>query len=306
MMAIPSRFRAFAALTFLVFSSSAAIAGDHEKEAPKLIGLDKLQEKLKDPKVRILDARPRVDYDKGHLPGAVWADYKPFQGLTKAEAISDKVAWSKALAPLGLSPEIAEVYIYDSARQHDAARLWWLLSYAGVKKVGLVDGGFALWEREKHPVTTEAAVAKAHDFAPEFRADRLAARDEVREASKGSSAQLLDARSAEEYRGEKVAKGQKAGGHIPGARSLDGYGLVDEDGRFRKPEEQKRLLAESGFAADRPVIAYSQGGARSAIAIFALERLGIPARHYAPGLSDWASDAQAPIVAGQEANQASR
>lgn len=299
------RFRALASLAILSLSAPNATAGDH-KQGPPLIGHEKLQAKLNDPKVRIIDARPRADYDKGHLPGAVWADPKPFLGLTKAESIGDKAAWSRAIAPLGLSGEVAEVYIYDSARQHDAAKLWWLLSYAGAKKVGLVDGGYPLWEREKRPTTAEAPAAKAAEFAPEFRAELLAGRDDVREASKGGSAQLLDARSAEEYRGEKAPKAPQAAGHIPGARSLDGYSLVDEEGRFRKPEEQKRILSEAGFAADHPVITYSQGGARSAIAAFALKRLGIPTSHYAPGLADWSSDAKAPIVSGREANQASR
>lgn len=298
------RFRILA--TLAVLSLPRLATADDREAGPSLIGHEALQARLKAPNVRILDARPRADYDKGHIPGAVWADPKPFQGLTKAEAIRDRAAWARAIAPLALSPEIDQVYVYDSARQHDAARLWWLLSYAGVKRVGLVDGGFALWEREKRPVTAEAASPAPYEFGPEFRADRLASRDEVRDASKGGSVQLLDARSAEEYRGEKVAKNQRAGGHIPGARSLDGYALVDEDGRFRGVDEQRRAAGGAGVAPDRPVIVYSQGGARSAIVAFAFERLGVPTRHYVPGLSDWASDPQAPIATGQEAARAAK
>ncbi len=299
------RMRSIAMFVSVIVPTFAAAAGNRQ-DAPPLVSLEQLQGRLNDAKVRILDARPRADYDRGHIPGAIWADYQPYKDLTRAEAIRNRAAWARALAPLGLSPEVEEVYVYDAARQHDAARLWWLLSYAGVKKVGLVDGGFGLWEKEHRPVTSETTVAKPADFVPEFQAQRVATRDDVRDVSRGGAAQLLDARGAEEYRGDKVAKGQRAGGHIPGARSLDGYSLVDEDGRFRKPEEQRQLLTESGITVDRPVIAYSNGGARSAVVAFAFERLGLAVRHYVPGLSEWASDPQAPITSGREAGHAAR
>jgi 3-mercaptopyruvate sulfurtransferase SseA len=41
--------------------------------------------------------------------------------------------------------------VYDANRQLDAARLWWLLRYLGVGQVGLIDGGFPLWEKQGRP-----------------------------------------------------------------------------------------------------------------------------------------------------------
>jgi thiosulfate/3-mercaptopyruvate sulfurtransferase len=111
---------------------------------------------------------------------------------------------------------------------------------------------------------------------------------------------LLDARSVAEYRGETPPRNGGPAGHIPSARSLEGYDLVDAEGRFLDAESQRARLARAGIVPDRPVIAYSNGGARSALSVFALKRLGISTRHYFQGLSDWSKDSSASLVVGAE------
>jgi thiosulfate/3-mercaptopyruvate sulfurtransferase len=292
--------RRLGALALLAIPNLAPAADEKHVGSP-LITQEKLQERLKDPKVRLLDARPRAEYDQGHIPGAVWVDTRAFQELSRAESIRDETAWARALAPLGISDETHVVFVYDSARQHDAARVWWSLSYAGVPRVGLVDGSFALWQRDHRPVSTENNEVARRDFRPHFVAEKLASRDEVQQTIKSGSAQVLDARSGEEYRGERQAKNSKApAGHIPAARNLDGYSLVDADGRFIDKESLGKKLGDAGLAADRPVISYSQSGNRSSLVVFALERAGVQVRHYVPGLADWSRDEQARIVSGRE------
>jgi thiosulfate/3-mercaptopyruvate sulfurtransferase len=266
-------------------------------EAPPLISHDDLQKRLSDSNLRLLDARPRADYDKGHIPGAVWVDLKALGQLSRAETIADASAWSRELAPLGIGAD-SEVYIYDANRQHDSGRVWWSLSYAGARKVGLVDGGFALWTERDRPVSSEVPSVAARAFDVHFHAGRVIPRAELQSAIKGSDVQIVDARSAEEYRGERKPQNGGRAGHIPSARSLDAYSLVDAEGRFLDASAQRERFASAAIELDRPIVVYSQGGNRSSIVIFALRRLGIPARHYLPGLSDWASDPSLPIVEG--------
>jgi thiosulfate/3-mercaptopyruvate sulfurtransferase len=127
---------------------------------------------------------------------------------------------------------------------------------------------------------------------------RSATRDDVRSAVQGSNIQLVDARSPAEFRGESTPKGGTRAGHIPSARSLDAYSLVDADGRFLDEPALRQRIREAGIHADQPVIVYSQGGGRSGAVLFALRRLGIRARHYYPGLGDWSRDPAAKIVPG--------
>jgi thiosulfate/3-mercaptopyruvate sulfurtransferase len=246
--------------------------GEPAGKAPILVTHDELQKRLGDAKLRLLDARPKADYDKGHIPGALWVDGKAFQDVSRPESLANAEAWAQILAPLAITPG-SEVYIYDAARQHDAARIWWLSSYAGVERVGLVDGGFPLWERQNRPVTSESPAVEPRRFDVQFHARRVAERADVQAAIDTGAAQLLDARSEAEYRGETKPRDGGPAGHIPSARSLEAYGLVDADGRFLDAETQRARLARTGLAAGRPVIVYSHGGSRSALAVFALERL---------------------------------
>ncbi|WZP00677.1 rhodanese-like domain-containing protein [Isosphaeraceae bacterium EP7] len=295
-------FRSGLSALALVATSTQAFAADAPKhDRPHLIGQAKLEEKLKDPSIRLLDARSRADYDKGHIPGAVWVDFKAVSALSKPATIKDQAAWGKALAALGINSETKSIYIYDANRQHDSSRIWWSLSYAGVPRVGLVNGGFPLWEREKRPVSTEQAAIDPYEHRPNFQASKIIDRSELRQALSKGEAQLLDSRSAEEYRGEKKAQNSTApAGHIPGAIDLDAYSLVDADGRFLDEAGLKAKVSEAGISSDRPVIVYSQGGNRSALVSFALGRLNIPSRHYVPGFADWAKSEPDSVVAGAE------
>ncbi len=178
---------------------------------------------------------------------------------------------------MGIGPD-TEVFLYDDARQHDSAKVWWLLSYAGAK-VGLIDGGFQLWEREHRPVASEPTSLATGTIAVHFHPKQVASRADVLATLKSGDAQLLDARSAAEYRGESPAGAQaKPGrrpGHIPTARSFEAYDRVDADGRFLAPEIQLDRLSKAGITKKKPVIAYSAGGARSALVIFALHLSGV-------------------------------
>jgi thiosulfate/3-mercaptopyruvate sulfurtransferase len=273
-------------------------------QPPPLLSHEALQERLSEPTLRVLDARPRADYDKGHIPGALWIDVKALQALAKPETIGDQAAWTKGLAYLAIGAD-TEVYIYDADRQHDAGRVWWLLSYAGAPKVGLIDGGFPLWAKKDRPVSAKVPSVEAKEFPIHFHARRAVSREEVRSALKSGDAQLIDARSAAEYRGDVKPRDGSRAGHIPSARSLDAYELVDADGVLLEPAALLERLTKAGVSSEKPIIVYSQGGGRSGLVLFALRRLGIPARHYYHGLADWVRETSAPIVTGAEPGQPS-
>ena len=167
----------------------------------QLVTFDNLQRHLGEPHLRLLDARPQGEYDKGHIPGAVQVDAKAVAKMAaKPGALTDRAAWETWIAPLGIGPD-TEVLVYDANRQLDAARIWWLLRYLGVGQVELIDGGFALWEKQGRPVTAEPRKVEPRKFEVRFRTDRLATRDEVLEALKQGQARVIDARSQAEYTG---------------------------------------------------------------------------------------------------------
>ena len=252
---------------------------------------------LEDPSLRLLDARPRADYEKGHLPGAVWVDVKALEGLFQSDAVADPAAWARAVAPLGIGAG-TEVFAYDDNRQHDAARAWWLLGYAGVEKIGVVDGSYKGWVKAGRPTGTETPAVAAKDFAAKFHPRRVLRRDDIREAAKGHALQLVDARSADEYSGAKAPTNGGRAGHIPGARNLFAYDLVAEDGTILGAEAIREKLAKAGIKADVPVIVYSNGAGRGSVVAFALRRAGVHARVFVPGLNGWSKDDSAQVLKG--------
>src|SRR5262249_33328388 len=84
---------------------------------------------------RILDARSKDKYEKGHLPQAVWVDHDKWS-KDYAEAM-DESGWERAIGGLGIADDI-DVVIYDDDRFNRAARIWWILKASGYSDVQLL------------------------------------------------------------------------------------------------------------------------------------------------------------------------
>jgi thiosulfate/3-mercaptopyruvate sulfurtransferase len=279
-------------LTVPVFAQARAETSAH------LVTFDELQRLLNDPDLRLLDARSRADYDKGHIPGATWVDVKAAEALAaRSGGLTDRPSWDSWITPLGIGPD-AQVLICDANRQLDAARLWWLLGYLGVDRVGLIDGGVPLWQKQGRPVTTAVPEVEPRPFRVAFRTERHATRADVLDALKAGGAQVIDARSVGEFTGAE--KRSKRGGHIPAACNLEWSGLVDPDGRFLDAAALRSKLGTLGVKPGEPVITHCQGGGRASVDAFVLERLGFPTRNYYLGWSDWGNADETPVATGRD------
>ncbi len=276
-------------------SLSVLLADSPKSDTPssRLVTFDNLQARLASPNLRLIDPRPLADYEKGHLPGAVWVDVKAVEKLAaKPGSLTDAKPWEAWIAPLGIGPD-TEVVICDGEKQLAAARLWWLLSYLGVPNVGLIDGNVPLWVAEKRPVTTEVPKVEPREFRVTFRNERHATRADVISALQSRSATIVDARSAGEYTGTE--KRAKRGGHVPTACSLEWSNLVDKDGRFLAEPELKAKVAKAGVKAGDPLITHCQSGGRASVNAFVFERLGFKTRNYYLGWSDWGNAEDTPV-----------
>ncbi|ADV62579.1 Rhodanese domain protein [Isosphaera pallida ATCC 43644] len=245
--------------------------------------------------LRILDARPREQYDQGHLPGAVWVDPKAVEEMSqKPGALTNREVWEHWLAPLGISPETL-VVVVDDHRQLDAARIWWLLTYLGVGQVALLDGNHTLWVERGLPVTRDVPQVEPWPFKVRFRKERLADREQVRRLLDGElrEAMILDARSAQEFAGKTIRS--KRGGHIPGACHLEWSNFVDQSGRFLSRDDIRTKLASVGLKPGSKVVSHCQSGGRAAVVAFAAELVGHPTQNYYLGWSDWGNAQDTPI-----------
>ncbi|WP_337175058.1 PVC-type heme-binding CxxCH protein [Paludisphaera sp.] len=267
--------------------------------AATLLPFDALQAQLGDPKLRLLDARPKAEYDEAHIPGAVWVDVKKAEAIAAAPGgLKNPDAWSDWVAGLGIEPG-SQVVVYDAKRQLDAARLWWLLSYLGVDNVALIDGGFPLWRSEGRPTSAEPVAPEAKPFPIALREDRHATREQVLGLLESRAAKIVDARTEGEHTGAEARS--KRGGRIPGACPVEWAGLVDDQGRFLPLDQLRAKFEAAGLKPGEAAVAHCQGGGRASVDAFVLERLGHPTRNYYLGWSEWGNADDTPIETGEPA-----
>lgn len=265
---------------------------------PLLAGFDELVTRSSPNSIagatQLLDVRPRVDYEEGHIEGSIWADIKQAEAIaSRPGGLTDRAAWIGWTTPLGLNPG-SNIRVIGDNKQLDAARAWWLLRYLGVERVGLVDGNFSLWKAQRRPITRQPTSVEPHPFPVDFQARRLATRDDVRAALAGRTHRIADARTIEEWTGRRMLS--KRGGHMPDACRIEWSTLVDAEGRFLPLDELRAKVGAAGIRPGEAVIAHCQGGGRASVDAFALELLGHPTRNYYLSWSDWGNAEDTPIT----------
>jgi thiosulfate/3-mercaptopyruvate sulfurtransferase len=271
-------------------------AGDNAKQTyPRpdlLIDAAALAAKVKD--FRILDVRSRTKYDQGHIPGAVWVS--PAAWAKAFAAGQDVKEWAAKIGKLGVAPDSRAV-LYDDGKSTDAARLWWILRYFGVKDARLLNGGLAAWKAAGEPLSTAATVNDAVRFAiPAPSAGRLATKHQILGHLKETQKpQLIDARSDAEHCG--TTKLAKRGGAIPGSLHLEWSDTLDpKTHRFKSPAELAKLFKDAGIDLNRPAITYCQSGGRAAVMAFALELMGArEVANYYRSWSEWGNADDTPV-----------
>ncbi len=98
---------------------------------------------------------------------------------------------------------------------------------------------------------------------------------------------IVDVRSAEEYDGTRGSHCDPRQGHIPGARHVDVYRLMQL--------EPAQIEAALGIEAGSEIVAYCHSGSRSAIATQMLRALGYDARNYVGSWHEWSRHDDLPI-----------
>ncbi|MFI5428936.1 sulfurtransferase [Aeromicrobium sp. UC242_57] len=192
---------------------------------PILITADELAELAGVSSPRVLDVRWRLDrpdgrgeHRAGHVPGAVYVDLDhelaahgvPTDGRHPLPAVE---ALQVSARSWGIDDD-STVVVYDDQGNLAAGRAWWLLTYAGVQDVRVLDGGLQAWTAAGRELATGGETAPAGSVTLAYGHLPVIGADEALDAAAEGS--LLDARAPERYRGETEPIDPVAG-HIPGA-----------------------------------------------------------------------------------------
>ena len=250
----------------------------------------------------------RAEYDRGHLPGAVYLDMDTElaappgpPGAGGRHPLPDPAPLQHTLRAAGVRAG-RPVVVYDADNGSIAARAWWLLRWAGHSDVSVLDGGLAAWQAEGRPVTTAVPEPEPGDFT--VRPGGMPVLDAAGAAALARDGVLLDARAPERYRGDVEPLDARAG-HVPGAVNAPFAGHVGEDGHWRPAATLAERFADIGVTDGSAVGAYCGSGVTAASVVLALEVAGVtsaaaPARLYVGSWSEWSGDPERPIATGAE------
>jgi thiosulfate/3-mercaptopyruvate sulfurtransferase len=278
-----------------------------------LVGVDTLARHLDDPGWVVVDARfsladPAAGeraYRAGHVPGAVYAHLDRdlsgpvVPGRTGRHPLPDPERLAATFGRLGIGPDSRVVAYDDAGGGLAAARVWWLLDWLGHEAAAVLDGGWAAWTAAGLPTRAGDEQRAARTFVGLPRPARLADAAAVAALAQDPRGRVLDARSAERFRGENETIDPVAG-RIPGARSAPYTENLGPDGRFLPPaalaDRYRQLL---GDVEPGRVAAYCGSGVTAAQELLALRLAGFgAARLYAGSWSEWITDPARPVARG--------
>lgn len=246
------------------------------QDAGFLVDAAWLHARLGDAQTRIIDmATEPGDYQKGHIPGAVYLDVNDARIAVPAGGFRLPTAeeGAKLLGGLGITPA-TQVVIYDETGGLNASRLYFTLDVFGHDKVALLNGGIQAWRRAGFPVSTEIPRVTPTVYRPRLRPERVASAEWVRERLKDPSVVVVAARTPAEYAGTDVRA--MRGGHIPGAVNIEWRENLNPDWTFKPVAELRTMYAAQGATPEKTVITYCQTHHRAAHTYFVLRLLGYP------------------------------
>ncbi len=244
--------------------------------------------------LRYLDVRDAAAFETGHAPGAVRVPLDQWDAAIKAAdtGFAKTSYWDKALSALGVDSAMTAV-AYDSGSMTNAARVWFILQYYGLKAVILNGGWPVLATATGLPAAATAASAGVRaqpGSGPVGLVDRATLQDQL-----DGRAQVFDTRTRAEFTGED-ARNRARSGHLPGARHLSHADLL-EDGVVRPAPALRAMLEQTGFSPRDHIVTHCEGGGRAALGAAAALRAGFDdLRVYYLSFGDWVRDESCPVV----------
>ncbi|AUH65607.1 3-mercaptopyruvate sulfurtransferase [Paracoccus zhejiangensis] len=256
------------------------------QDDPKtLVSTGWLADHLNDPDLRIIDASShmaatgrdaKAEYNAAHIPNARFFDI---------DAISDKRSTLPHMAPpvelfvsrmraMGIG-DGHQVVVYDNSDLHSAARVWWTFRLMGKTDVAVLDGGLAKWQAEGREIEDMPPILRDRHITVQRQAGLVRDVTQVAAASKLGDHEIIDARSAQRFRGEAAEpRPGLRSGHIPGSKNLPFGQLYNTDGTMKEPEAMRAAFEAAGIDLSRPAITTCGSGLTAATLSLALERIG--------------------------------
>jgi thiosulfate/3-mercaptopyruvate sulfurtransferase len=266
--------------------------------------------------------RNRPDYEKGHIPGALSLDTLTLESPeTWNRRSPDEVR--DALLSLGISsrttvvlygrhsfPDNRDPFPGSAAGQLAAFRCAFVMLWAGVEDVRVLNGGLRAWADAGYEITRgESEARPAFDFGAQVpgRPELAVDTPEAKAILAAPDANLVSVRSWPEYIGEVsgynyIEKKGRIPGSVFGNCGSDAYHMEEYrnlDHTTRQCDEIEANWRTAGITSDRRNAFYCGTGWRGAEAFFNAWLMGWPrVAVYDGGWFEWSADPANPIETG--------
>lgn len=222
------------------------------------------------------------DYYDCHIFGAVHAQIRevfasPPTSQSGNLPLPDVGALERQLEAWGAQSD-TEIVLYGPSMAL-AARGWWVLRWAGLSNVKVLDGGLKAWVNQGGPV----AQGQTHCI-PSSTGRRLRLQSDgmpqalIEDMDRLSSSTLvIDARDENSF----------LAGSIPRACNLPSAEQWTPSGSLRTVREIRNLYTNIGVKGTEDIVVYCGGGVLSALTVLTLNALGHKPRLYVGSWSEW-------------------
>jgi thiosulfate/3-mercaptopyruvate sulfurtransferase len=192
------------------------------------------------------------------------------------------------------------VVVYESSFGMRAARVAWMIEYAGTKNPLLLEGGFRSWQKLGYPIEHKPGKVIQTEFKLHPNPKVLATATNVRSLSESPTGLVLDVRSKGEYDGSESRECCSRSGRVPRAVWFEWTNFLSNEGGFRSRQSITKRLRSMGLRSDSEIAVYCHRGARAAAAFYALRSMGYNhTRNYVGSWHEWSSKRNLPRELGR-------
>ena len=288
--------------------------------AEPLISAEELQGMLGSDDLVIIDIRSDLesatneDYGKGHIPGAVYANYKKAGWRGDRGAIHYMLPDTEKIEDViqGLGVDEGDyVVVYGAGVSPKAldlgatTRVFWTFKALGHDNVSILDGGIKAWTDAGYELSADVVVPAKGTFEAEPDPSYLVDGDMVAAAIE-NAVELVDSRPGAQFKADAQPGYARNPGTIPTAVNVPAPSMVGEGGiGFKDAGLIEKQFASVGVDAGDSVYSFCNTGHHASVVWFAATQiLDLDFKLYDGSIYDWTQVRMGPTVIGQNPDPA--